>query len=578
MLEFLYPWGLASLAGLGGILFLYFYVFRGKRIPVSALFLWEATRSLKREGRKRRRPPLTLPLLLELLAALLLCMIVAGLAYTNVISRPHLVVLLDSSASMNAGQGENAFRKRAAETIVRLCRSLGKQGRVSIVETGFGGHIMGGEPLSAGLAQSRLEGWRPTAPPHSLRPAIELGRSLLGEEGQMLLVTDHRADVGDVTAVGVGRPMPNTGWTAARWMPSGRVFALARHFGDDGPRKTVTLSAGDRELTRKEVDFAQREAVPLLFSIPDGVAAVRVELPPDALANDNVVRLTRPPVPALNVQIAVDDEGLKQRLRRALGACERVRPRVATPPALVFDGGGESMGDASTALLRVSFLRPTPGRGKPYVGPFFVDPFDPLTRGVDLKGAVWTADPQVSPGDGHVLASAGEVPLLIRSGRWLRVNLLPAESTIFQMPAWPVLVSNLVEHAYGESPGLKRFSFRLGESLSFYRPEDWRGKLAVETPDGGRVAFEENHVYYGRLTREGIYRVLVDGHAVAAVDVNLLAPEESDLTGAASYGDAGAVEAASLRSARSRAFHGEFALAAAALLLGCWALLERQRT
>ena len=577
MLEFLYPWGLTSLAALGGILFLYFYVFRGKRIPVSALFLWEATRSLKREGQKRRRPPLTLPLLLELLAALLLGLIVAGLVYTHVTSRPHLVVLLDSSASMNAGSGEETFRAQAAERIVALCRSLGRDARVSIVETGFGGRILGGEPLSTARAAALLEDWRPTAPPHSPRQAIELGRSLLGEEGRMVLVTDHRTERGDITVIGVGEPLSNTGWAAARWMAGNRIFALTQHFGDAAPQKSVTLYAGDRELTRKEVDFSERAAVPLVFTVPEGVDSVRIELPPDALANDNVVRLSRPPQPTLNVQVAVGHGGLEERLQRALRACRRVQPRVAEPPALVFDAGGEPTAGAARALLLVSFRRPATERARAYVGPFFVDPFSSLTRGVDLKGAVWTADPEFPAEQGRVLASAGEVPLVVRRGDRVLVNMAPEESTVFQMPAWPVLISNLVEHAYEQSPGLKRFSFRLGESLSFRRPRDWQGRIVVEEPGGGRIAFDENHVFYGNLAREGIYRVLASGEPVLSFDVNLLAPEESDLTAAASFDDAGALDAASLRTARSRGFHREFALVAAALLLGCWFLLERQR-
>ena len=393
----------------------------------------------------------------------------------------------------------------------------------------------------------------------------------------MVLVTDHRTERGDITVIGVGEPLSNTGWAAARWMAGNRIFALTQHFGDAAPQKSVTLYAGDRELTRKEVDFSERAAVPLVFTVPEGVDSVRIELPPDALANDNVVRLSRPPQPTLNVQVAVGHGGLEERLQRALRACRRVQPRVAEPPALVFDAGGEPTAGAARALLLVSFRRPGTERARAYVGPFFVDPFSSLTRGVDLKGAVWTAAPEFPAEQGRVLASAGEVPLVVRRGDRVLVNMAPEESTVFQMPAWPVLISNLVEHAYEQSPGLKRFSFRLGESLSFRRPRDWQGRIVVEEPGGGRIAFDENHVFYGNLAREGIYRILASGEPVLSFDVNLLAPEESDLTAAASFDDAGALDAASLRTARSRGFHREFALVAAALLLGCWFLLERQR-
>src|SRR3990172_7537505 len=124
MFSLLYPWGLFALASLGGIVFLYFYVFRGRPIEVSALFLWQVSRSLEREGPQRKRPPLTLPLLLELLAALLMSLLVAGLTYYSESSHPHAVVLLDASASMNAGEGGETFRDGARETVMRLLDSL----------------------------------------------------------------------------------------------------------------------------------------------------------------------------------------------------------------------------------------------------------------------------------------------------------------------------------------------------------------------------------------------------------------------------------------------------------------------
>jgi len=103
MLTFLYPWGLISLASLGAVAFLYFYVFRGKRIEVSALFLWGTGQSLRTEGQRRRHPPITWPLILELCIALLLTLLAAGLVYQRMTERRHVVVVLDSSASMNAG-------------------------------------------------------------------------------------------------------------------------------------------------------------------------------------------------------------------------------------------------------------------------------------------------------------------------------------------------------------------------------------------------------------------------------------------------------------------------------------------
>ncbi len=578
MIQFLYPWGLASLVSLGGILFLYLYQFRGRRVEVSALFLWRTEDSSGREGRQRRRIPWTLPLLLELLAALLLSLAVAGLAYSRTVSRPRAVVLLDSSASMNARSGETSFRERAARKVSRVFDELGEGGRVTLVETGFDGQLLGGELLTRRMAQEAISSWRPSAPPHSFQPALELARSLLGEEGSILLVTDHRASVEGADVVGVGRSLPNTGWMNARWRNDGKIFAVARHYGSEAGRKTVEISDGERVLTRRELDFGERRSIPLTVEVPEGVTSVELQLPDDALPNDNTVHLARAPQPVVPVQVDVAGDRLEERIWKALRSVPDAAVVESDEPALCFTGEGAE--GVEGALTEVVFHAPSEGGRQVYTGPYFVEPSHPLTRGLSLKGALWAADADYEPDSGRVLASVGSVPLLVLRGGELVINLTPAADrfNVFRMAAWPVLVSNLLNWTHGRMPGLKRHTYRLGERVSFRKPPEWPDPVTVEAPGGETDTFTGPRIQLPALDRPGIYRVRAGGEVVARFHVNLLSAEESDLGSAAAFGsvrDAAGAEVA--REGRSP-FHQELAAAAAFLLLGCWFLLNRYRT
>lgn len=571
MLHFAYPLGLLALGSLGAVVFLYFFVFRGKRIEVSSLHLWQAARSLRLEGQQKKRPPLTLPLLLELAGALLLSLLVAGLTFTREAPQRHLVVILDSSASMSAVSPQGAFRERAARKVMDYFDQLGPNGRITLVESGFEPRVLGKESLAKDDAGAVLGLWRPSGPPHPMTPALELARALSVQDAVPVLLTDHTFQLAGVRVVAVGTPLDNTGWVNCHWTGSSELFALVQHFGPGRPQKTASVYGDGRKLVESTLDFSERSAVPLAVTVPDGVSSVRLELPEDALANDNVLLTTRPAVARVPVRVDLPDEELARQVSRAIASVDRADLSDAEQPALAFASVGARSADGAFAVR----FHPVPDTAASCVGPFTVNDYHPLTRGADLHGVIWVADPAFRA-DGLVLMSAGEIPLAVLGEGGLTLNLGARGGNVFTTPAWPVLVANVVEYVHDRAPGLKRLSFRLGETLSFSKPPSWEGTVEVETPDGERVPFDGPQVYYGRLEREGIYRIRCAGREVAAFDVNLFSEQESDLTAAASAGLDEPAQPFEVHVRAGHRFHVEFALAALAMLLCCWYLLERR--
>ena len=448
MLFFRYPWGLLALLSLGMVTFLYFFVFRGKRIEVSSLHLWQMAKSLRLEGKKLHRPPITLPFILELMGALLLSLLVAGIVFSRPSDLLHLTVVLDGSASMNAEQGETSCRSAVSRIVENYLDELGSAGRITLVESGFEPRILGHEAMKREETLEALAAWRPSGPSHPLRPALELARALAGEEGAPVLITDHPSSLEGILVETVGTPLENTGWVSSHWLGRSKLFALLKQFGGGGPGKTVTIHGNGRKIGEQVVDLSTRKAVPLSVDVPEGVTNLSIELPPDALANDNTLLVARPPRLTLSVRVDVNDPVLADYIKRAVSSTELGVLSGADVPALRFSED-ESIEPAG---FKVRFR--APGTSESFAGPFTVNPFHPLTRGVGLEGVIWSGDPAFSMDSsinvkGAVsLLTAGEVPLAVLDKDTLILNLERTGSNVFTTPAWPVLAANIVDYVF----------------------------------------------------------------------------------------------------------------------------------
>ena len=110
-MSLLAPVGLAALVAVPLIILLHMRHITPPRRPVPSLRFWEAANPRPAEERRLRRPPVTLPLLLQLAAAALIAFALARPATAAQLaaiapalhSEPrHLIILLDGSTSMSA--------------------------------------------------------------------------------------------------------------------------------------------------------------------------------------------------------------------------------------------------------------------------------------------------------------------------------------------------------------------------------------------------------------------------------------------------------------------------------------------
>ena len=150
------PLGLLALLAIPAIVAIHLFRRRFPVRPVAGLFLWQIVRQTPEGGSKIARLPITTSLILECLAALALALILAGARVSSAGVSPHLVVLLDDSASMAAvnARGESA-RDRAVRRVLAELDRLGNRARVTLVESGDRPSVLAGPAALAVEARPR---------------------------------------------------------------------------------------------------------------------------------------------------------------------------------------------------------------------------------------------------------------------------------------------------------------------------------------------------------------------------------------------------------------------------------------
>src|SRR5215208_3754114 len=538
-MNLLAPLGMAALVAIPIIILFHMRHTTPTRRPVPSLRFWQAANPRPAEARRLRRPPLSLPLLLQIAAAALLAIALARPATAAQLAAlapglhaepRHLILLLDGSTSINATPGGTSLSRWEAarrEALHRLAPL--RQGDVATVI------LMGTRPVTltatddASLISLR-ERLAFIAQPGG-RADLDAALALAGDlflpnlDREVVVISDGAVTADPAVVAGVDAPVTLVIAGAAegdeeranlaaidisaRPSPNGDgTVGLYTSIANFGPRSVtvpVSLQGDGLEIGRSQVTIAGGGAVePLRWQLPPGVAELTVRIEnADTLGADNTASLlpgeTATATIAPRILLVSDLPGA---LARALMAIENVQLTVEPSDnqtaiatggydLIVFDRTApstETLTKIDTASLWV---------GPPVGGPFattqgVIDPQvtrvragDSLLAGVDLSGATFGPTPKFTLGAGdEEIVGATEGPLLFRT----EVNDQPAvvltvdpeTSNLPKRVAFPVLVANMVEAL---APDGIPAAIPLGEPL-VYEPRASTASVEVVPPSG----------------------------------------------------------------------------------------------
>ena len=286
------PLGLLALLGLPAIVGLHLYRRRFQPRRTSALFLWGIEDKNPASGRKRQPLHRSMSFWLELLAALLLALFLAGFDPFGERRAEHFVAVLDGSNSMlAAGPDDSTAAEAARDFVADRLADLSGADRVTLIESGSPPRLLCGPAASRAEAQLALDNYDPARIQDGRAASLALALEVTGGAGRVLWVGDtFEPDnvAPEVEFVAVGESQANWALTQVR----------RRRVDPETDRVSFTVAsfAGlPRELqvvVRAEVDPAPLVERTLNLA-PDGRETISLELPSNA--------------PTLRIQLTPDD-------------------------------------------------------------------------------------------------------------------------------------------------------------------------------------------------------------------------------------------------------------------------------
>lgn len=470
-LFFANPWGLLALAAVPALVVIHFLQERSRRVRSSTLFLLERAAPLPTGGMRLERFRNSLPFWMQLVAILAISWLLADPRWVQSNSRQTVVVVLDSSVSMEA------FRPATRLLLEKRLASwdaIASRTDWHLLETG-----PGRPPLYAGRDLKELlvatDGWRPTLGTHDPGMALALAETLVpGDAGVVILVTDRSAGVpGGVAVLSAGEPFDNAGFSGGDVAHDGAKLAWRSIVTNHGDRpQTRALSARVIDESGKAVAIGQPQSIQLepgqsrtiQGPWPDGAEHMVLGLAEDRFRIDDTLPLVRP-VPR-TVKVAITTQGptadLFSRMTKALAGVELLTQKDAPDviigrfdPAVETDGiqiavAGASEGDESSASPNAPQKKPTA------YDPTWVAAEDhPLTRDLGWGGLMSGAasDLALSAADEPLLWKGGKALVFVRStvlpgGRRIQnlvLNFDVTGSTAARSPALVVLMQRFID-------------------------------------------------------------------------------------------------------------------------------------
>ncbi len=501
------PLGLLALLSLPVIFWLHQYVLRGPVRQVSNLALWSPRDDAMLEGATRTRPPPTPVLWLELAAAALLSLVLAGFDVTiGAQQQRHVGLVIDGSASMAGGRSGATPLERAVEALDDVDAS---DTRVSIVAARARPELIGEARMTVAEARGALATLEPSGAQVRLGPALEMLSGLGVSPASVLIVSDDPA-LQHRQLWRVGSAADNAGMTSARWRPGQAPFVAVRRFDDQPRTLQLRVTIDDDPEAVHSVDLGAHAEAPLSFPVPPDADRIELVLPDDGLALDNRITLLAPPARQVSVHNGAETPALARAVDRLIAAVPLLQAAGADEAVLDI---GENVTAPGSGRWVLSFDQ---DEAEPrWAGTLTADPFSPLAAGLDTHGLTWAGPAREPAAGSQAILLDAEHPVLWKHGTVLRAVLDVGRSNLLSHSAFPILLSNLAAEIDRSAGGLRQRNFLQGQRLVLRRAGDWRGPVTWSAPDGSERTFtaDEHTFDLGTLSAAGLHRMKGEGFA-----------------------------------------------------------------
>lgn len=575
------PLALVGLIGLPVIVAFYMLRLRRRDVMVGSTFLWQQlVRDVEANAPWQRLRFSWLLIVQLLIAALVVAAAARPFGVTQSDLAANVVLIVDASASMAVSNADEDRMAEARERARDVVERLPEGGRVTVVAAADSANVLVSESADRDAALDAIDRIEATHLPGDLTDAFALASALAARDSDstVVVVTDAAGD--RLPAVGVGARVlvelvgSDDGNQAIAALSAARAaggttidlfVAVTNPSAAAATRRLEVYADGELVDARDLAIPAGQRSEALIGTVPSTAVIVEARLAgEDALAVDDEAFAFVPPqesvrslvvgpgneflenalalLPRLEL-FAVGEEGYEDALAEA--------DEAGTPYGfVVFDGVVPDNGPEVPALyLDPSGDGPYGTVGGRIDGPLIdrPDPDDPLLRFVDLSTVHIGRARNIEPAAGlrAVISTPAGAPLVgVGEDRGRRIGLIAfalGESDLPLQVAFPLLMSNLVEHLLPAGDGIIPSSMRLGQPVTA-RVDEGIDRVRVTT--AGSDAGTSGVLYPvrdGQLTLPGADAVgirdivavsddpALDGTRLGQTAVNLFSADESDI-------------------------------------------------
>ncbi len=550
------PWGLLGLLALPAIVGIHMFHRRFPPLLVGGAYLWGVETRISSAGRRRDRLPITISLILELLAALLISLALSEPRVSDTGSARHLIIVLDDSASMRGLRGEGLiFRDIALAEIEKRVTDEDRNVRLTLIRTGIYPTLMGTRAMDWDEGQRVLATWDPRAARHDFQPAWDEAIQVLGTEGDFLFLTDDMPEPieslpAQMEVVALGRKLENAAISAARWdfnsqTGLGSIFFRVSNYGEEPITLAVKGTSGEQTIFEQNVTVDPGSELPYETTVPGGLGRLRITItsPDDGLATDNEVTLVEPAVRMVTIHNTLPADSAERDLtERALQAITEWQPGPPDESHLWITPASELPPSREDLWwLGIGPIDPAEdvrAAARDLAGPYVIEKQNLLMDGLVLGGVVWGGVQSLDRALVPVISSGSSVlmgQLIGTETLGYLMNIDLTRSNLGDSPDWPILLVNLVENRREALPGLRRWNYRLNEEVGLrIDPVESEEELELQLvqPDGTRRTLVRDRNYFvevARLDQTGVYSIEEGEHVHGTFAVNFFDPIESEL-------------------------------------------------
>ncbi len=459
------PLGFLALAAIPVILAIHFLQRESRRLTASTLFLLEHLEPESAQGRRFQRLRSSVPLWLQLLAALLAAWLLVQPRWIRPSATQHIVLVVDSTVSMRAFR-EEMLRAVAEETAGMARASAHTEWQ--LLESDRTRPTLYSGPNRPALLEA-LKTWKPELGAHDPGPQLEAAQNLLGGKGTLIFVSDRKRELpAGVLLLAVGRPFDHCGFAGVS-VEGSHWRALARNNGRSPQRRNWWVEAEGQKSAPQVLAFGPDATLELSGSFPPGASRCELVMDSDAFTLDSRLPFLQPRLKRLAVREDAAPPEFGSFFEKFLQSLERADAAGGGRADLelaIYDPFAPRL-PQGTAIVFVS--DPLPAQGAP---PGSVTASgDPLAAGLNWSGLLVHDNLQIphQPED-DVLVWQGERPLIFLrqagAGSLLVVNFDLRASNAARLPAFVLLLHRFAEEVRAARVAPEARNFETGEVLS----------------------------------------------------------------------------------------------------------------